>query len=53
MSQQVGQDETIYFQEKPTNGVPSATTTSWVWFDRMDQILESMTKIDGTPKGFE
>ncbi len=35
VSQQVGQDETIYLQEKPTKGVASATTTSWVWFDRM------------------
>jgi hypothetical protein len=47
----VGEDENIYLQEKPMKGVASATTTSWVWFDRMDQILESMTKIVGTPKG--
>jgi len=53
VSQQVGQDENIYLQEKPMKGVASATTTSWVCFERMDQILESMTKIDGKPKGFD
>jgi hypothetical protein len=40
-----------YFQEKTTKGVTSFATTSWVWFDQMNQILEGTTKADGTPNG--
>ncbi len=42
-----------YFQEKTTKGVTGFATTSWVWFNRMNQILESTTKVDGTPNGFD
>jgi hypothetical protein len=42
-----------YFQEKTTEDVTSSTTTSWVWFDNMNQILEGTTKADGTPNGLD
>jgi hypothetical protein len=37
-----------YFQEKIVEGVIGFVTTSWVWFNRMNQILEDATKADGT-----
>ncbi len=42
-----------YFQEKTTKGVTSFATTSWVWFNRMNQILEGTTKANGTPNGLD
>jgi hypothetical protein len=42
-----------YFQEKTTKGVIGFATTSWVWFNKMNQILEGTTKVDGTPNGLE
>jgi hypothetical protein len=42
-----------YFQEKTTKGVIGFATTSWVWFDRMNQILEGTAKVDGTPNGLD
>jgi hypothetical protein len=42
-----------YFQEKIAEGVAGSATTSWVWFDRMNQILEGTTKEDGTPNGLD
>jgi hypothetical protein len=42
-----------YFQEKTTKGVTGSATTSWVWFNRMNQILEGTTKVDGTPNGLD
>jgi hypothetical protein len=42
-----------YFQEKTAEGVTSFATTSWVWFNRMNQILEGATKVDGTPNGLD
>ncbi len=38
-----------YFQEKTREGVIGSTTTSSVWFNRMNQILEGIAKINGTP----
>ncbi len=38
-----------YFQKKIVEGVTSSITTSWIWFDRMNQILEGATKVDDTP----
>ncbi len=40
-----------YFQEKTPKGVTA--TTSWVWFNRMNQILEGTTKADDTPYGLD
>jgi len=42
-----------YFQEKTIEGVTSSTTILWVWFDKMNQILESRTKANGTPNGLD
>jgi hypothetical protein len=42
-----------YFQEKTTKCVTCSATTSWVWFNRMKQILEGTTKVDGTPNGLD
>ncbi len=42
-----------YFQEKITKGVIGSTTTSRVWFNRMNQILEGTTKVDGTFNGLD
>jgi hypothetical protein len=42
-----------YFQEKTTKGVTSSATTSWVWFNRMNQILEGIAKANGTPNGLD
>ncbi len=42
-----------YFQEKIVKGVTGFATTSWVWFNRMNQILEGTTKVDGTPNGLD
>jgi hypothetical protein len=42
-----------YFQEKTTKGVTCSATTSWVWFNRMKQILEGTRKADGTPNGLD
>jgi hypothetical protein len=39
----------IYFQEKTLKNVTSFATISRVWFNRMNQILEGTTKVDGTP----
>ncbi len=41
----------IYFQEKTLKSVTSFATISRVWFNRMNQILEGTTKVDGTPNG--
>jgi hypothetical protein len=38
-----------YFQEKTLEGVTGSATTSWVWFNQMNQILEGTTKANGTP----
>jgi hypothetical protein len=38
-----------YFQEKTTEGVIGSATTSWVWFNRINQILEGIVKVNGTP----
>jgi hypothetical protein len=37
------------FQEKTTKGVIGSATTSWVWFNRINQILEGIAKVNGTP----
>jgi hypothetical protein len=42
-----------YFQEKTAKGITSSTSISWVWFDRMNQILEGIAKANGTPNGLE
>jgi hypothetical protein len=42
-----------YFQEKTAKGVIGSTSTSWVWFNRMNQILEGIAKANGTPNGLE
>ncbi len=42
-----------YSQEETTKGVTCSATTSWVWFNRMKQILEGVTKADGTPNGLD
>jgi hypothetical protein len=47
------QDEEKYFQKKIAKGVIGSTTTSWVWFNRMNQILEGIAKADGTPNGLD
>jgi hypothetical protein len=39
-----------YFQEK-IGGVTSFATTSWAWFNRMNQILGGTSKANGTPNG--
>jgi hypothetical protein len=49
----VGQDETIYLQERPTKGVQVQQPLHGFGLIGWVQILESMTKIDGTPKGFD
>jgi len=41
----------IYFQEKTLKSLTSFATISRVWFNRMNQILEGTTKVDGTPNG--
>jgi hypothetical protein len=33
-----------YFQEKTTQGVTCSTTTSWVWFHKMNQNLEAQQR---------
>jgi len=40
-------------QKKATKGVTGATTASWVWFLKMNQILEGTTKADGRPSGLD
>jgi hypothetical protein len=42
-----------YFQEKIVEGVTSSATTSWVCFNRMNQILEGTTKVNGTLNGLD
>jgi hypothetical protein len=42
-----------YFQEKTSEGVTSSATSSWVWFNKMNQILEGTRKIGGTPNGLD
>jgi len=42
-----------YFQEKIVEVVTRFATTSWVWFNRMNQILEGTTKEDGTLNGID
>jgi ABC-type uncharacterized transport system YnjBCD substrate-binding protein len=42
-----------YFQEKIVEGVIGSTTTSWVWFDKLNQILEGTTMANGTPNGLD
>jgi hypothetical protein len=37
------------FQEKTIEGVIGSATTSWVWFNTINQILEGIAKINGTP----
>ncbi len=34
--------------KKTLEGITSFATTSWVWFNRMNQILEGTTKVDDT-----
>jgi hypothetical protein len=41
------------FQEKIAKDVIGFATTSWVWFNRMNQILDGTTKADGTPNGLD
>jgi hypothetical protein len=41
-----------YFQEK-IGSVTSFATTSWVWFNRMNQILGGTSKANGTPNGLD
>ncbi len=42
-----------YFQGKMVKGVTCFTTTSWVWFNKMNQILGDTTKADGTLNGLD
>jgi hypothetical protein len=42
-----------YFQEKTPQGVTGFATTSWVWFNQMNQILEGTTKANGTHNGLD
>jgi hypothetical protein len=42
-----------YFQKNIVEGVTSSTTISWIWFYRMNQILEGATKVDDTPNGLD
>jgi hypothetical protein len=42
-----------YFQKKIAKGVTGSATTSWVWFDKMNQILKGTTKANGTPNGLD
>ncbi len=42
-----------YFQGKIIEGVKGFTTSSWVWFTRMNQILEGTTKANGTLNGLD
>ncbi len=42
-----------YFQKKTIKGVIGSATTSWVGFNRINQILEGTTKVDGTPNGLD
>jgi hypothetical protein len=49
----MGQDEEEIFSRKTTEGVIGSATTSWIWFNRTNQILEGTAKVDGTPNGFD
>jgi hypothetical protein len=42
-----------YFKEKIVEGVTSSVTISWIWFNRMNQILEGTTKANDTPNGLD
>jgi hypothetical protein len=42
-----------YFQKKIIEGVIGSATTSWIWFDKMNQILEGKTKVDDTSNGLD
>jgi hypothetical protein len=42
-----------YFQGKIVKGVTSFATTSWVWFNKMNQNLEGTTKANGTFNGLD
>jgi hypothetical protein len=42
-----------YFQENTTKCVIGFVITSWVWFNRINQILEGTTKADGIPNGLD
>ncbi len=42
-----------YFQKKIIEGVIGSATTSWIWFDKMNQILEGTTKVDDTSNGLD
>jgi hypothetical protein len=42
-----------YFQEKTLEGLTGFATTSWVWFNRMNQILDGTTKANGKPNGLD
>ncbi len=42
-----------YFQEKIEEGVTNFGTISWIWFDKMNQILEGTIKVDDTPNGLD
>ncbi len=42
-----------YFQGKIVEGVIGFATTSWVWFNKMNQNLEGTTKVDGTLNGLD
>jgi hypothetical protein len=49
----VGQDGEKENQKETTKGVIGATTISWVWFDKMNQILEGTAKANDTPSGLD
>jgi len=42
-----------YFQKKIIEGVKGSATTSWIWFDKMNQILDGATKVDDTSNGLD
>jgi hypothetical protein len=42
-----------YFQKKIIEGVTGSATTSWIWFDKMNKILEGTTKVDDTSNGLD
>jgi hypothetical protein len=49
----MGQDEEEIFSRKDRRRCYKFATTSWVWFNRMNQILEGTAKADGTPNGLD
>ncbi len=40
-------------QKKAMKGVIGVTTASWVWFPKINQILEGTTKADAKPSGID